>query len=106
MINENYNGINNDEKTLYSDERRVSITTKDNPFNPILDFDRWFLFDIEKGYYTSSKVARLTHLVEGMTQREEDEEIERAINRLIEIDPLNIYKKVVINEKENKNTDK
>ena len=43
-------------------ERRVNITTVDNPFDPFDDFDHWFQFDTEKGYYTSSKLARLTNL--------------------------------------------
>lgn len=75
--------------------RQINITTIDNPFDPFDDFVSWFMFDIEKGYYTSSKLARLTNLVEGMTDKEESEEIERAIDRLIEIDPLDIYIKVV-----------
>ena len=75
--------------------RRVSITTTDNPFNPLEDFNSWFLFDIEKGYYTSSKIGRLTNLTDEMTEKEEIEEVERAIDRLIEIDPLDIYIKVV-----------
>lgn len=76
-------------------KRRVSITTIDNPFDPFDDFTSWFMFDIEKGYYTSSKVARLTNLTDEMTELEEDKEVERAIDRLIEIDPLDIYIKVV-----------
>lgn len=76
-------------------ERKVSITTFDNPFDPIEDFDHWFQFDVEKGYYTSSTLARLTKLSNDMSQKEEDEEVERAIDRLIEIDPLDIYQKVV-----------
>ena len=76
-------------------KRRVSITTIDNPFNPLDDFDNWFLFDIEKGYYTSNKLGRLTKLTDEMTEKEELEESERAIDRLIEIDPLDIYIKVV-----------
>ena len=76
-------------------ERKVNITTIDNPFDPFDDFASWFMFDIEKGYYTSSKLARLTHLTDDMTEKEENEEVERAVNRLIEIDPLDIYKKVV-----------
>ena len=75
--------------------RQANITTIDNPFNPFDDFNSWFMFDIEKGYYTSSKVARLVKLTEDMTEKEESEEIERAIDRLIEIDPLDIYIKVV-----------
>ena len=74
--------------------RKVNITTIDNPFDPFDDFTSWFMFDTEKGYYTSSKVARLTNLRDDMTEKEESEEIERAIDRLIEIDPLDIYIKV------------
>ena len=74
--------------------RKVSITTTDNPYDPFDDFDHWFLFDIEKGYYTSSTLARLTHLTNDMSELEELEEVERAIDRLIEIDPLDIYIKV------------
>ena len=75
--------------------KRVNITTIDNPFDPFDDFASWFDFDIEKGYYTSSKIARLTNLTDDMTEKEENEEVERAIDRLIEIDPLDIYIKVV-----------
>ena len=74
--------------------KQVHITKIDNPFNPFDDFNSWFMFDVEKGYYTSSKLARLTKTTDDMTQKEELEEIERAIDRLIEIDPLDLYIKV------------
>ena len=74
--------------------KQVNITTIDNPFNPFDDFTSWFMFDIEKGYYTSSKLARLVNITDDMTEKEEMEETERAIDRLIEIDPLDIYKKL------------
>ena len=74
--------------------KEVTATTIDNPFNPFNDFDSWFMFDIEKGYYTSSKLGRLTHLSDDMTEKEELEEVERAVDRLIEIDPLDIYIKI------------
>lgn len=75
--------------------RRVAITTIDNPFDPIDDFTSWFDFDVEKGYYTCSRLARISKTDENMTQQEEDEAVERAIDRLIELDPLDLYKKVV-----------
>lgn len=74
--------------------KEINITTIDNPFNPFDEFTSWFMFDIEKGYYTSSKLARLVNLTDEMTEKEENEEIERAIDRLIEIDPLDLYIKV------------
>ena len=75
--------------------RQTNITTIDNPFDPFDDSTDWFMFDIEKGYYTCSKLGRLVNLTEDMTEKEELEEIERAIDRLIELDPLDIYIKVV-----------
>lgn len=78
--------------------KRVTVTTTDNPFNPFKDYVSWFMFDIEKGYYTSSKLARLTKLNDEMTEKEEAEEVERAVNELIKIDPLDIYVKVLDDE--------
>lgn len=80
-------------------KRRIHITTIDNPFDPFEDFESWFLFDCEKGYYTCSRLARLANIEENMTEEQEDQEIERATDRLIQLDPLDIYKKVIKIEK-------
>ena len=53
--------------------KRVSITTIDNPYDPFDQFNQWFLFDVEKGYNTCSYLGRIVQLYEGMTQKEEDE---------------------------------
>lgn len=70
------------------------LTTIDNPFDPFTQFDSWFQFDIEKGYYSCSKLARIAKLSDDMSEKETDEEIERAIDEIIQYDFLNIYKKV------------
>lgn len=75
----------------------VFITTNDNPYNPFTQFDDWFMFDIEKGYYTCSYLARIAIIADDMTQKEEDAEIERAIDEIIEYNPLKVYKKVYNN---------
>ena len=71
-----------------------ALTTYDNPFDPFTQFDSWFAFDTENGYYTCSRIARLTNLTDDMSEVERNEEIERAIDKIIEIDVLDIYKKV------------
>jgi hypothetical protein len=71
-----------------------ALTTYDNPFDPFTQFDSWFAFDTEKGYYTCSRIARLTNLTDDMSEVERNEEIERAIDKIIEIDVLDVYKKV------------
>lgn len=81
---------------------KCMLTTIDNPYNPFKQFDEWFAFDIEKQYYSCSRLARLTNLCDEMCETEVEQEIERAIDRLIEIDELNIYKKLTLNTSETK----
>jgi hypothetical protein len=70
------------------------LTTFDNPYDPFEQFDQWFLFDIEKGYNTCSYLGRIAQLSAEMTEKEENDEIERAIDEIIKYDFMNIYKKV------------
>lgn len=70
------------------------LTTVDNPFNPFDDFDSWFMFDIEKGYNTCGRLMRLAVITEDMSDKEVSDEVDRAMNRLIQADPLDIFKKI------------
>lgn len=76
-------------------QRKVMITTNDNPFDPFKDFDNWFNFDIEKGYNTCSYLARIANTSDQLTDYENDLELERAIDEIIEHDFRKIYKKIV-----------
>ena len=73
------------------------LTTIDNPFDPFEQFDSWFMFDVEKGYYSCSRLARIARISDDMSSAEVDEEIERAIDEIIKYDFMNIYKKAVRN---------
>ena len=70
------------------------LTTVDNPFDPFEQFTSWMLFDKEKGYNTSEKLARIAKLSPTMSEEETDIEVERAIDEIIKYDFLNIYKKI------------
>lgn len=70
------------------------LTTIDNPFDPFDDFSSWFLYDVEKGYNTCSYLARIAKTSDQFTEKENDEEIERAIDEIIEYDFMHIYVKV------------
>ena len=72
----------------------VALTTIDNPFDPFTQFDLWFQFDIEKGYYSCSRLARVAELSDDMTEQEIDEEIENAIDKIVKYDVTDTYKKV------------
>ena len=75
-------------------ESNVMITTFDNPYNPFTNFNDWFMFDVEKGYYTCNYLARIVNLSDDMTEKEQEAEIERAIDEIILYNPFNIYKKI------------
>lgn len=70
------------------------LTTIDNPFNPFEDYSSWLMFDKEFGYDSAERLARIANLSDDMTQKEVDEEIERAIDEIIKYDFLNVYTKV------------
>lgn len=73
---------------------KAMLSTIDNPFNPFEDFKSWFLFDIEKGYNSCSYLGRIAKTSDQLSDVENDEEIERAIDEIIEYDLFNVYIKV------------
>ena len=71
------------------------LTTIDNPFDPFDDFDNWYNFDKEKGYDSCERLSRIANFSNDMSEEEIDQENERAIDKIIEIDFLNVYKKSI-----------
>ena len=78
-------------------DTETMLTTFDNPYDPFDDFVHWFLFDVEKGYNTCGKLARIARSSEQFSTIEDKRETERAIDEIIDHDFLNIYKKVTRN---------
>lgn len=70
------------------------LTTIDNPFDPFEQFTSWYMFDVEQGYNTCSYLDRIAQLPDDLSEEEMNEEIEKAIDKIIEFDFMNIYKKV------------
>lgn len=75
--------------------RVCMLTTKDNPFNPFTDFDKWYMYDQDCGYCSCSYLARIAKFSDELTDIENEQEQERAIDEIIRYDFLNIYRKVV-----------
>ena len=80
------------------------LTTFDNPYNPFDQFDSWFLFDVTKGYNSCEVLGRVARISDSFTDEENDREVERAIDEIIKLDFLNIYKKVKKNDKSTTDT--
>ena len=73
--------------------RIVGITTVDNPFNPIDDFDNWWVFDREHNYATCELLDRFVVPTYRATEAQTNYAIEQAIDSIVELHPF-LYKKV------------
>ena len=75
------------------------LTTTDNPFNPFTEWDDWYNFDASHGYDTPSYLARVLFTSHELSDADQDVAIEWAIDEIVEMNVLGIYKKVSEHEK-------
>ena len=80
-------------------ETEYMLSLKDNPFDYFTNFREWLLYDIEFSQKNNTLncceyLARIAKLSDDMTQKERDEEIERAIDEIIKYDFRDVYKKI------------
>ena len=75
--------------------RAVMITTTDNPYDPMNEFDDWYKYDISHGYGTSEYLARLAKTSSHLGDRLNDKAIEDAIDEMILFNSSKVYKKLV-----------
>lgn len=65
-----------------------------NPYDPIDQFTSWFIYDVTKGYNTCGLLGRIARTSDQLSDVENEQEIERAIDEIIKYDVENIYTKV------------
>lgn len=81
-----------------------AITTFDNPYDPFDEFDSWYMFDMDRGYNSCAYLDRIAKTSESLSDEENRQEIERAIDEIIKYDFMNIYKKIKREINESKDT--
>jgi hypothetical protein len=70
------------------------VTTIDNPFSPFTEFDEWFAFDTEKGYNTCAYLARIAKTSIELSDEDQNQAINDAVNEIVRMNVLGIYKRV------------
>ena len=72
------------------------ITTTDNKYDPVTQFDQWYAEDRRLGYYTCEYLARIARTSPEFTGLETLNETTRAIDEIIRINGDDVYKKIPI----------
>lgn len=75
--------------------RQVALTTTDNPYDPIDQYDQWYAFDTQKGYCTDAYIARVMKTSDDLPEEEQERDFENAINEILFYNLTGNYKKVV-----------
>lgn len=70
------------------------LTTIDNPYNPFTQNDAWLAYDRQMGYYTPEYLARIAMTSSILSDEQNDAIIDDAINEIVALNPLGIYRKV------------
>lgn len=89
----------NSSNSTFDSSKAVALTTWDNPYNPIDDFESWFSFEVEQGYNTSGLLARVARTSPMLSDEENNDEVNRAIDEILKNDPICLYRKIKEGEK-------
>lgn len=72
------------------------LTTTDNPFSPVTQYDDWLRFDEDRGYYTNGLLARVVRSSDEISEADQDLAQEIAIDEIVSEDRAGFYKKVKV----------
>jgi len=68
------------------------LTTNDNPYDPFVDFDKWYNFDVSHGYYTCQILGALALTSDGVSEAINSANIDEAVRSILSTDYENLYK--------------
>lgn len=59
------------------------LTTKDNPYSPVTEFDQWRIWDEAAGYNTLSYLGRVVKTSDELSDADQSLAIEQAIDEIV-----------------------
>lgn len=72
----------------------VMLTTVDNPHDPFTDWRGWLTWDETRGYHSSGLLARITITSHELSQAEQDQAVEDAIDEIVSENVSGMHRKV------------
>ena len=75
------------------------LTTVDNPYDPFTQYDEWYQYDESHGYHTLSLLGRVANTSSELSDADQDQAYDDAVDEIVEENVLGLYKKVFVGEK-------
>lgn len=64
-------------------DKTIYITTTDNPYDPSVDWDQWYFYDLSQGYCTCERLAKLAKTSDELSDKVNALMLEEAIDQLV-----------------------
>jgi hypothetical protein len=77
------------------DEAEYMLTTVDNPYSPVTQFNEWRNWDETKKYYTLSYLARITKTSHELSDADQAVALNQAMDEIV-YENNKLYKKVLV----------
>lgn len=74
--------------------KKAMLTTVDNPFNPFTEYDKWYAFDVQKGYNTCSLLAYVAKTSPELSEEDYEKAIDDAIDEIVRENASGKHKKI------------
>lgn len=72
------------------------LTTVDNPYSPLTDFDDWLSFDTHAGYHSLALLGRIGFFSDDMSEPDQQLAIDQAIDEIVTENVSGMHKKIKI----------
>lgn len=78
--------------------KKAMLTTVDNPFNPFTEYDKWYAFDVQKGYHSCSLLASVAKTSLELSEEDYENAIDAAIDEIIKENVSGMHRKIYEDE--------
>lgn len=73
-----------------------ALTTVDNPYHPVTQFDQWLAEDIRLGYNTLSLLGRIIVTSDALSIADQELAYDLAVNEIVEENVSGVHRKIEI----------
>ena len=74
------------------------LTTTDNPFHPVTQFNEWYMYDTTKGYHSLALLARVSFTTDSIGDENTTEVIEESIEEIVRENVSGMHTSILVEQ--------